>query len=95
MNSVLVTGSETGPKAEIQPYTIDYTEGRSTLYAQSRETLKLESRSDGAGNNARAPPKSPPHPIQESRGLEQSRASIISQDVEQIQVSCMYMDSLV
>ena len=84
MSSVLVTGSETGPKAEIQPYT----EGRSTFYAPSRETLKLASRSD-AGNDVRAPPKSPPHPIQES--LEQSRASIISQDVEQIQVSCMYI----
>ena len=84
MSSVLVTGSETGPKAEIQPYT----EGRSTFYAPSRETLKLASRSDG--NDARVPPKSPPHPIQES--LEQSaRASIISQDVEQIQVCCMYI----
>ena len=92
MSSVLVPGTETGPKSEIQPYT----EGRSTFYAPSRETLKLTSRSD-AGNDAQAPPKSPPHPVQESRvddTLEQSRASIISQDVEQMQVSaCTIINS--
>ena len=80
--SVLVIGSETGPKAEIQPYT----EGRSTFYARS-ETFKLASDAPRVS----APPKSPPHPIQESDdSLEQSRASIISQDVEQIQVSSVH-----
>ena len=89
MSSVLVTGSETGPKAEIQPYT----EGRSTFYARS-ETFKLVS-SRASDARVNAPPKSPPHPTQESKddSLEQFRASIISQDVEQIQVSCMYMYS--
>ena len=72
MSSVLVTGSEAVPKPEIQPYT----EGKSTFYAP-RETFKLDS--DVSQR------KSPPYPIQES--LEQSRASIISQDVTEVQVS--------
>lgn len=73
--SVLVTGSEGLPKTEIQPYS----EGKSTFYTRrDTETFKL---------NSDVPQrKSPPYPIQES--LEQSRASITSQGVnEGLQVS--------
>ena len=66
--SVLVTGSEGLPKTEIEPYT----EGKSTFYT-GKETFKVDSDVPQR--------KSPPYPIQES--LEQSRASIISQDVSE------------
>ena len=65
-----LTGSEAVPKPEIQPYT----KGKSTFYVRVPREKRFELDSVDVLKR-----KSPPYPIQTER-LEQSRASIISQN---------------
>jgi len=74
MNNHSLENEHSGNNAELRAYT----EGHSTFYVPTvRETFKLGAAPDG----------STPYPIQETEtcSLVQSRASVTSQDVQQLQ----------